>query len=216
MTINSINSPRALQGGGCVCAVGLQKALSKYLFDKKGTPSCLLCHLHDIIAPLLVVPGVPSGGVTSSCPAPDACARLRFRPEQNTTDQATRHTHPLSPGPGGWRSKAKASAGLGPSDASVAGVWMTILSPCPQEVGPLCVSVSPSPLLIGTPVTSQQGHPVVSCYPNYLSKDPASKCSHIQGPWGTRAPTDEPGGGGHSSAQSTGPAEEVSSVPQDG
>lgn len=52
---------------------------------------------------------------------------------------------------GGWESEIKVSARLISSAASLLGLEMDVFSLCPHVDAPLCVSVSSSPLLLGTP-----------------------------------------------------------------
>lgn len=65
-------------------AVGLQKALSKYLFDKRVTPRCLWSHLHDIIAPPRFSPGSPQ----------QLCWRTDHRPIRPTVATCARALGP--------------------------------------------------------------------------------------------------------------------------
>lgn len=60
---------------------------------------------------------------------------------------------------GGRKSEVKVLGGLVSSEASLLGVRVAAFFPCPHVAVSPCVSVSSSPLLIGTPVMVDQGPP---------------------------------------------------------
>lgn len=67
------------------------------------------------------------------------------------------------------------------SEASVLGVQTAVSSLCPLTAAPLCVSVSPSPLLVGTPVVLDSV-PSWSFHPDHLFTDPVPTHSTPLGP----------------------------------
>lgn len=91
--------------------------------------------------------GVLSSGLASQSRRSSAPHPGPFQPQRSS-----------SHGSGGWKSTIDVWGGMASPKASLRGLQMARFSRCPHRVSPLCVPVSPSPLLTWSPVYRIRAH----------------------------------------------------------